>query len=181
MTTRSKIAGKDMKLSESPASPASPAPVAPVAPPLSFFWTQLSHTSVSISPADFSSWHDVRTELMAEAKTGFKARVEAELAAGNPINSNHSFLTIDLNPFTNLSSRWRQPLGAQGCLQPGGACDRAPHRSRGPHLLGLAWRVVQRKHTATINPPNPFNPSNPWYPPLKTLIHFVSRAQFLSQ
>merc|ERR1719359_2227190 len=29
----------------------------------------LSHTSVSIAPADYSSWHDVRTELMAEAKT----------------------------------------------------------------------------------------------------------------
>ena len=42
----------------------------------------LSHTSVSISPADFSSWHDVRTELMAEAKKGFKARVESEMAAG---------------------------------------------------------------------------------------------------
>ncbi len=42
----------------------------------------LSHTSVSIAPADYSSWHDVRTELMAEAKSGFKARVEAELAAG---------------------------------------------------------------------------------------------------
>ena len=41
----------------------------------------LSHTSVSIAPADYSTWHDVRSELMAEAKTGFKARVEAELAA----------------------------------------------------------------------------------------------------
>ncbi len=40
-----------------------------------------SHTSVSISPADFSSWHDVRTELMSEAKKGFKARVETEMAA----------------------------------------------------------------------------------------------------
>ena len=36
---------------------------------------------MSIAPADYASWHDVRTELMAEAKTGFKARVEAELAA----------------------------------------------------------------------------------------------------
>ena len=43
---------------------------------------QLSHTSVAIAPADYSSWHDVRTELMSEAKSGFKARVEAELAAG---------------------------------------------------------------------------------------------------
>lgn len=40
----------------------------------------LSHTSVSISPADYNSWHDARTELMAEAKAGLKARVEAELA-----------------------------------------------------------------------------------------------------
>ena len=46
----------------------------------------LSHTSVSIAPADYSSWHDVRTELMAEAKTGFKARVEAELAAAGGEN-----------------------------------------------------------------------------------------------
>lgn len=46
----------------------------------------LSHTSVSIAPADYSSWHDVRTELMAEAKTGFKARVEAELAAAQGEN-----------------------------------------------------------------------------------------------
>ena len=43
----------------------------------------LSHTAVSIAPADYSSWHDVRQELMSEAKTGFKARVEAELAAAN--------------------------------------------------------------------------------------------------
>ena len=46
----------------------------------------LSHTSVSIAPADYSSWHDVRTELMAEAKSGFKARVEAELAAAGGEN-----------------------------------------------------------------------------------------------
>lgn len=36
---------------------------------------------MSIAPADYANWHDVRTELMSEAKTGFKARVEAELAA----------------------------------------------------------------------------------------------------
>ena len=41
----------------------------------------LSNTSVSIAPADYSSWHEVRTELMGEAKAGLKARVEAELAA----------------------------------------------------------------------------------------------------
>ena len=46
----------------------------------------LSHTSVSIAPADYANWHDVRTELMAEAKTGFKARVEAELAAAGGEN-----------------------------------------------------------------------------------------------
>ena len=51
-------------------------------PPVTFAEVRdLSHTSVSIAPADYASWHDVRTELMAEAKTGFKARVEAELAA----------------------------------------------------------------------------------------------------
>lgn len=41
----------------------------------------LSNLAVSIAPADFGSWHDVRTELMSEAKAGLKARVEAELAA----------------------------------------------------------------------------------------------------
>ena len=46
----------------------------------------LSHTSVSIAPADYASWHDVRTELMSEAKAGFKARVEAELAAAGGEN-----------------------------------------------------------------------------------------------
>ena len=35
---------------------------------------------MTISPADYNSWHDARTELMAEAKAGLKARVEAELA-----------------------------------------------------------------------------------------------------
>tara|TARA_B110001454_G_scaffold125055_2_gene116675 strand:- start:1142 stop:1447 length:306 start_codon:yes stop_codon:yes gene_type:complete len=40
----------------------------------------LSNTAVTISPADYSSWHDARTELMAEAKGGLKARVEAELS-----------------------------------------------------------------------------------------------------
>ena len=39
---------------------------------------------MSISPADFSSWHDVRTELMSEAKAGLKARVEAEISAAGP-------------------------------------------------------------------------------------------------
>ena len=42
---------------------------------------QFSNTSVTIAPADFSSWHDARAQLMAESKTGLKARVEAELAA----------------------------------------------------------------------------------------------------
>lgn len=40
----------------------------------------LTHCAVTISPADYNSWHDARTELMAEAKAGLKARVEAELA-----------------------------------------------------------------------------------------------------
>lgn len=41
----------------------------------------MSSTAVSIAPADFSSWHDVRTELMSEAKAGLKARIESEIAA----------------------------------------------------------------------------------------------------
>lgn len=47
----------------------------------------LSNTSVSIAPADYSSWHEVRTELMGEAKAGLKARVEAELAAAADDNA----------------------------------------------------------------------------------------------
>ena len=41
----------------------------------------LSNMAVTASPADFSNWHDVRTELMSEAKKGLKARIEAEIAA----------------------------------------------------------------------------------------------------
>ena len=59
---------------------------------------QLSHTSVSIAPADYSNWHDVRTELMAEAKTGFKARVEAELAAGVIQQLSNCALCFTTNP-----------------------------------------------------------------------------------
>ena len=55
--------------------------------PRAFPVRDLSHTSVSIAPADYASWHDVRTELMAEAKTGFKARVESELAASGGYNN----------------------------------------------------------------------------------------------
>lgn len=40
-----------------------------------------SNCAVSISPADYSSWHEVRTELMAESKAAFKTRMETELAA----------------------------------------------------------------------------------------------------
>ena len=41
----------------------------------------LSSMSVTASPADYASWEAVRNELMAEAKKGLKARVEAEVAA----------------------------------------------------------------------------------------------------
>ena len=68
-----------------PQQPLAAPPTLPTLP-LDFFILQLSHTSVSIAPADYSSWHDVRTELMSEAKGGFKARVEAELAAAGGEN-----------------------------------------------------------------------------------------------
>ena len=55
--------------------------------------SRLSHTSVSIAPADYASWHDVRTELMAEAKAGLKARVESEMAAGEHQSNHESFNT----------------------------------------------------------------------------------------
>ena len=41
----------------------------------------LSNMSVTASPADYASWESVRNDLMAEAKKGLKARVEAEVAA----------------------------------------------------------------------------------------------------
>ena len=63
---------------------------------------QLSHTSASIAPADYASWHDVRTELMAEAKTGFKARVEAELAAGTLALCHHLATTLPPPCLTTL-------------------------------------------------------------------------------
>lgn len=56
---------------------------------------------MSIAPADYASWHDVRTELMAEAKTGFKARVEAELAAGTLAACHHPVTTLP-RPTTTL-------------------------------------------------------------------------------
>jgi hypothetical protein len=62
----------------------------------------LSHTSVSIAPADYASWHDVRTELMAEAKTGFKARVESELAAGTLAACHHPVTTLPRPTTTTL-------------------------------------------------------------------------------
>jgi len=87
---------------------------------------QLSHTSVSIAPADYASWHDVRTELMAEAKTGFKARVESELAAGElqPLGAalNHA-----ANPNPYATSGRREPLGAQGRLPAGEGAAHARH------------------------------------------------------
>ena len=107
--------------------------------PLDFFILQLSHTSVSIAPADYSSWHDVRTELMSEAKGGFKARVEAELAAGtlppchHPASPFHHPSTTLPPPFHHpattlpIFSRRREPGRAQGGLPAGGARHRAQH------------------------------------------------------
>lgn len=69
-----------------PASPPHQLPHSPSLLGASSKVRDLSHTAVTIAPADYSSWHDVRQELMAEAKTGFKARVEAELAAANGEN-----------------------------------------------------------------------------------------------
>ena len=41
----------------------------------------LSAAKVTLAPAEYASWSDARTELMTEAKTALKARLEAELAA----------------------------------------------------------------------------------------------------
>ena len=41
----------------------------------------MSSVSVNLEPAEFSNWQEARTSLMAEAKTGLKAKLEAELAS----------------------------------------------------------------------------------------------------
>lgn len=41
----------------------------------------MSSVSVSLEPAEFSNWQEARTALMAEAKAGLKAKLEAELAS----------------------------------------------------------------------------------------------------
>lgn len=41
----------------------------------------LSRATVSITPAEFSSWSDARAELLTEAKRPLKAQLEAEMAA----------------------------------------------------------------------------------------------------
>jgi hypothetical protein len=40
-----------------------------------------SKLAVTLAPADYESWHVARTETMAEAKAGLKAKLEAELSA----------------------------------------------------------------------------------------------------
>lgn len=40
----------------------------------------LSKTSVSISPAEYGSWADARSEMITEAKRPIKAQKESELA-----------------------------------------------------------------------------------------------------
>ena len=41
----------------------------------------MSSAKVSIEPADYTSWSDVRTELIAEAKVSLRSELETELAA----------------------------------------------------------------------------------------------------
>ena len=41
----------------------------------------LSRATVSITPAEFSTWSDARAELMKEAKRPLKAQLDAELSA----------------------------------------------------------------------------------------------------
>jgi len=111
----------------------------------------LSHTSVSIAPADYSSWHDVRQELMSEAKTGFKARVEAELAAANGECLDElkaAFQQVTRSARTATPWPWARPTPNPHPPFAGGARDRARHRPRGPHLLGDDRRLVQRAPSA---------------------------------
>ena len=40
-----------------------------------------SRTSVTLEPAEYSSWSEARNELMAEAKNSLRAKLESELGA----------------------------------------------------------------------------------------------------
>ena len=44
----------------------------------------ISKASVSIAPAEFTSWHDARSDLILEAKKPLKAQLAAELGAAAP-------------------------------------------------------------------------------------------------
>jgi len=103
----------------------------------------LSHTSVSISPADYNSWHDARTELMSEAKAGLKARVEAELA----VAADDAVLQSLRDKFAAEERAIEHEIGPSSPRLVSRPYDprvvRARRRPQGPHLLDLARRHVQ--------------------------------------
>jgi len=102
---------------------------------------------VSIAPADYASWHDVRTELMAEAKTGFKARVESELAAAGGENldelkaafqQEERAIEHQVRCLQTSYSRPHEHVPDSLTLNPSPYADR-PHRT---HLLRVRGRVL---------------------------------------
>ena len=106
---------------------------------------------MSIAPADYANWHDVRTELMSEAKTGFKARVEAELAAAQGENLDELKAAFQQEERAiEHEARWLRTADAQPLPPPNTVPDTLtldpltlpadrPHR---PHVFGLGRRVV---------------------------------------
>jgi hypothetical protein len=91
----------------------------------------LSSMSVTASPADYASWEAVRNELMAEAKKGLKARVEAEVAAAK--DGDDLEVHVDGMHLPRDSTRSRtihaSCAGHEGRLPGRGARPRALHRS----------------------------------------------------
>ena len=87
----------------------------------------LSHTSVSIAPADYASWHDVRTELMAEVSDRLQPSPVPALA----LSTLPKFFTGQnglQGPRGVRAGRGRrlQPGRAPRSFPAGGAGDRAP-------------------------------------------------------
>ena len=103
----------------------------------------LSNTAVTISPADYSSWHDARTELMAEAKASLKARVEAELAVAaddTALAGLRDKFAQEERAIEHTIGTTNQRLGTRPYDSRVVQLRCRPHR---PHLLHLAGHYLQ--------------------------------------
>lgn len=113
----------------------------------------LSNTAVTISPADYSSWHDARTELMVRRATRHqpiapltRLRRATERGQGGPQGARRGG--------AGRRRQRRRHAGAPRQVCGGGARDRALDRPHGAQLLGVARRHLQLpevKHA--IEPP----------------------------